>query len=52
MELSELASIDLDIDPDADRLLDRRDRRPLAKAADPDDEVIPPVPKTPTDEAG
>ena len=51
-ELGELASIDVDIDPTLTGFSTGEIDVILASAADPDDEVIPPAPATPKNEAG
>jgi DNA modification methylase len=51
-ELGELASIDLDIDPMLTGFSTGEIDVLLARSADPDDEVIPPAPKTPQTKPG
>jgi len=52
LELSELASIDVDIDPILTGFSTGEIDVILTSAADPDDEVIPPVPATPRTKPG
>ena len=51
-ELGELASIELDIDPTLSGFSTGEIDVLLAKSADPDDEVVPPVPTTPRTKPG
>src|SRR5260370_32170378 len=52
LELSELASIDIDIDPTRTGFSTGEIDVILSSAGDPDDEVIPPVPTTPRNKPG
>jgi hypothetical protein len=52
LELGELASIDIDIDPTLTGFTTGEIDVILSSAADPDDEVIPPVPATPRTKPG
>jgi DNA modification methylase len=52
LELGELASIDIDIDPTLTGFSTGEIDVILSSAADPDDEVIPPVPATPRTKPG
>src|ERR1700719_1676909 len=52
LELGELASIDIDIDPTLTGFTTGEIDVILSSAADPDDEVIPPVPATPRTKLG
>src|SRR5215831_18452777 len=52
LELGELASIDVDIDPTLTGFSTGEIDVILTSAADPDDEVIPPVPATPRSKSG
>jgi DNA modification methylase len=52
LELSELASLDVDIDPTLTGFSTGEIDVILTSAADPDDEVIPPVPATPRTKPG
>ena len=52
LELSELASIDIDIDPTLTGFSTGEIDVILSSAGDPDDEVIPPVPTTPRTKPG
>lgn len=52
LELSELASLDVDIDPTLTDFSTGEIDVILTSAADPDDEVIPPVPATPRTKLG
>jgi hypothetical protein len=52
LELGELASIDIDIDPTLTGFSTGEIDVILSSAADPDDEVIPPVPETPRTKPG
>src|SRR3954451_3037741 len=51
-ELGELAAIDLDIDPTLTGFTTGEIDVIISSAADPDDEVIPPVPNTPRTQPG
>ena len=52
LELSELASIDVDIDPTLTGFSTGEIDVILSSAPDPDDEVVPPVPRTPRTKPG